>query len=70
MFSHPLKAAMRVGDITAAGLGIKRVRLSPEQLASPGQGNPDSLQKASVWKVWVAVLIFLGLLAAIVVLTA
>ena len=66
MFSHPLKAAMRVGEITAAGLGIKRVRVDSRGQIVP----PDEAKKSSAWKVWVAVLLFLGLLAAVVILTA
>jgi hypothetical protein len=66
MLSHSLKAGLKIGEITAAGI-MKRVRLSPEQLASLGQGQG---KRIAAWKVWAAVLVFLGLLVVVSILAA
>ena len=66
MFSHPIKAVMRVGEVTAAGI-MKRVRVSPELL---GQEDPAKARATPSWKLWVAVLGFVALLALLTVLAA
>jgi hypothetical protein len=63
MFS-PQKANLRIGEITAAGI-MKRIRLTPQ-----GRVPPDPARATPAWKIWLAVLVFLGLLAAVAILTA
>ena len=66
MFS-PQKATLKIGEVTAAGLvklfkpGVKQPNLPDSIEAAPVQGTP-------VWKVWVGVLVFLGLLVLVTVL--
>jgi hypothetical protein len=71
MFSHPLKAVMKVGEVTAAGL-MKRVRLDPKgQIVPPDPGKaPDQAKAAPSRKIWVAALVFLALVILLTVLAA
>ena len=62
MFSHPIKAVMKVGEVTAAGL-MKRIRVPPEQL---GQEDPATTRTTRSWKLLAVVV---GLVALLVLLT-
>ena len=65
MFSHPLKAVMKVGEVTAAGL-MKRVRVDPDGKIV----LPDEAKATLGRKLWVAALIFLALVVLLTVLAA
>lgn len=64
MFS-PQKAILRIGEATAAGL-VKRVHVDSRGRIVP----PDQGKMVPVWKVWLAVAVFLAVLVLVTVLAA
>jgi hypothetical protein len=62
MFS-PQKAVLRIGEVTAAGL-VKRVRVDSRGRIVP----PDQGKGMPVWKLSLAVFVFLALLVVVTVL--
>jgi hypothetical protein len=66
MFS-PQKANLRIGEVTAAGL-VKLFRPGVKQPTQPDSVDAAPVQGTAVWKVWVGVLVFLGLLVLVTVL--
>lgn len=69
MLSHSLKADLKVGEATAVGL-VKLFRPGAKQPIQQDPVEVTPVKGTPVWKVWIAVLGFLALLAVVTVLAA